>query len=68
MDKEPGIYTKGGLGWSRGATGASGGGAQGPGPIVGIAASILIVGLIACGKPVKRALRIQPTEALREGG
>ena len=42
--------------------------AQGPGPSMGIAALILIMGLIACGKPVRRALRIQPTEALREGG
>ena len=41
--------------------------AQGPGPSIGIAALILIMGLIACGKPVRRALRIQPTEALREG-
>ena len=37
-------------------------------PIVGITALILIMGLIACGKPMGRALRIQPTEALREGG
>ena len=41
---------------------------QGPGPIVGITALILIMGLIACGRPMSRALRIQPTEALREGG
>ena len=41
---------------------------QGARPVVGIAALILIMGLIACGKPVRRALRIQPTEALREGG
>ncbi len=41
---------------------------QGPGPIVGITALILIMGLIACGRPMRRALRIQPTEALREGG
>ncbi len=42
--------------------------AQGPGPIIGIATVMLIMGLIACGAPVGRALRIQPTEALREGG
>ena len=41
---------------------------QGPGPIVGITALIFIMGLIACGRPMRRALRIQPTEALREGG
>ncbi len=41
---------------------------EGPGTILGIAALILIMGLIACGKPVRRALQIQPTEALREGG
>ena len=41
---------------------------QGARPVVGIAALILMMGLIACGKPVRRALRIQPTEALREGG
>ena len=41
---------------------------QGARPVVGIAALILIMGLIACGKPMSRALRIQPTEALREGG
>ena len=42
--------------------------AHGPGPVVGIATVILIMGLSACGRPVSRALRIQPTEALREGG
>ena len=42
--------------------------AQGPGPSTGIAALILIMGLIACGKPVSRALRIEPTEALRADG
>jgi hypothetical protein len=29
---------------------------------------LLVVGLFACGVPVRRALRIQPTEALREVG
>jgi ABC-type lipoprotein release transport system permease subunit len=28
---------------------------------------IVAMGLIACAHPLRRALRIQPTEALREG-
>lgn len=32
------------------------------------AAVLLMVGLVACGVPVRRALRIEPTEALREVG
>ena len=40
---------------------------HGPWPAIGIAAVMLIMGLIACGNPVRRALRIQPTEALRDG-
>ncbi len=39
----------------------------GPWAAIGIAGIMLIMGLAACGKPVSRALRIQPTEALREG-
>ena len=42
--------------------------AQGPGPVAATTGLILIMGLIACGRPVSKALRIQPTEALRDGG
>jgi predicted permease len=38
---------------------------HGPGLLVAVAALILVTGLIACGIPLQRALRIQPTEALR---
>ena len=34
---------------------------------LGIAGCLLVLGLLACGRPVSRALRIQPTEALRDG-
>ena len=40
----------------------------GPWAAIGIAGVMLIMGLAACWNPVRRALRIQPTEALREGG
>ena len=40
---------------------------QGPGPIVGITAIILIMGLIACGKPVRRALH-HPADRGAAGG
>ena len=40
----------------------------GPWAAMGIAGIMLIMGLAACGNPVSRALRIQPTEALRDGG
>ena len=40
----------------------------GPWAPMGIAGIMLIMGLAACGNPVSRALRIQPTEALRDGG
>lgn len=40
---------------------------QGAGPIAGIVLIMLLMGIIACGYPVRRALRIQPTEALHEG-
>ena len=30
-------------------------------------AVLLLIGAIACGVPIRRALRIQPVEALREG-
>jgi hypothetical protein len=41
---------------------------HGPGLMVAVAALILATGIIACGIPLKRALRIQPTEALRAEG
>jgi predicted permease len=41
--------------------------AQGPALPLGIAALLLVLGLLACGRPVRHALRIQPTEALRDG-
>jgi predicted lysophospholipase L1 biosynthesis ABC-type transport system permease subunit len=40
---------------------------QGPAPVLGIAALLLLLGLAACGRPMRRALTIQPTEALRDG-
>jgi len=40
--------------------------AQGPTLPLGIAATLLALGLLACGRPVRRALAVQPTEALRE--
>lgn len=39
-----------------------------PALLVTSAAVLLVVGLVACGVPVRRALRIEPTEALREVG
>ncbi len=39
---------------------------QGLGPIVMIVAVTVIVGLAACGNPMRRALSIEPTEAFRE--
>jgi predicted permease len=41
--------------------------AQGPALPLGIATLLLVLGLLACGRPMRRALRIQPTEALRDG-
>jgi predicted permease len=41
--------------------------AQGPMLPLGIAVLLLALGLVACGRPVRRALRIQATEALRDG-
>jgi predicted lysophospholipase L1 biosynthesis ABC-type transport system permease subunit len=41
--------------------------AQGPALPLSIAAVLLLLGLAACGRPVRHALRIQPTEALRDG-
>jgi predicted permease len=38
---------------------------DGPGLMAAIAALMLATGAIACGNPLQRALRIQPTEALR---
>jgi hypothetical protein len=40
---------------------------DGPGLLLAIATLIIGLGLTACAYPVRRALRIQPTEALREG-
>jgi ABC-type antimicrobial peptide transport system permease subunit len=36
--------------------------------LVPIAAAIVSMGLVACAVPTWRALKVQPTEALREGG
>jgi putative ABC transport system permease protein len=38
---------------------------HGPGPILAVATLVIAMGLIACANPLRRALRIQPTEALR---
>ena len=38
---------------------------KGPGVMIGVASIILVAGLGACATPLRRALRIQPTEALR---
>ena len=40
---------------------------QGPPLVLGIAALVLLLGLAACGRPMRRALTIQTTEALRDG-
>jgi predicted permease len=40
---------------------------HGPAPVLGIAGLLLLLGLAACGRPMRRALTIQPTEALRDG-
>jgi predicted permease len=41
---------------------------EGPGLLLAVAALMLTVGLLACAVPARRALRIQPTEALKEDG
>jgi predicted permease len=41
---------------------------HGPGLMIGIAGSIAAIGVIACGIPLKRALRVQPMETLRAEG
>ena len=38
------------------------------GLLVTAAVVLMVVGLLACGLPVRRALRIEPTEALRDAG
>ena len=38
------------------------------GLLVTTAVVLMLVGLLACGLPVRRALRIEPTEALRDAG
>jgi len=40
---------------------------HGPWSAIGIAGVMVIMGLAACANPLRRAVRIQPTEALREG-
>ncbi|MGH9199931.1 MAG: hypothetical protein ACRD2A_01695 [Vicinamibacterales bacterium] len=37
-----------------------------PGMILANAAFMLLVGLFSCGAPARRALRIEPIEAMRE--
>ena len=44
------------------------GGADRVGLLAATAAGVMLVGVIACGVPVRRALRIEPTEALRHDG
>ncbi len=44
------------------------GGLNVPGMIPAAAAFMMIVGLLAANGPARRGLRVQPTEALREGG
>ena len=41
---------------------------EGPWLVVGVAALMMVVGLAACALPAGRALRVQPTEALRHEG
>jgi hypothetical protein len=41
---------------------------HGPGLLIGIVGLVAFTGIIACGLPLKRALRIQPTDALRAEG
>jgi predicted permease len=41
---------------------------DGPWLMLGVAALVVAVGLVACAVPARRALRIQPTEALRQVG
>lgn len=43
-------------------------GTEAPGVLLAVPALMIVVGLFACVVPARRALRIQPTEALREGG
>jgi predicted permease len=42
--------------------------AEGPAVLLGVAALMMVVGLLACVIPARRALRVQPTEALRADG
>ncbi len=43
-------------------------GIETPGVLLVVPALMMVVGLLACAVPARRALRIQPTEALRDGG
>jgi ABC-type antimicrobial peptide transport system permease subunit len=36
--------------------------------MLGMVGLVAVTGLVACGIPLKRALRIQPTDALRADG
>jgi ABC-type antimicrobial peptide transport system permease subunit len=44
------------------------GGRDAEGLLAASAAVLVLVGVVACGVPVRRALRIEPTEALRDVG
>ncbi|MGD8340990.1 MAG: ABC transporter permease, partial [Gammaproteobacteria bacterium] len=39
--------------------------ANGPGVVIGVAVLVIAMGLIACGRPMRRALSVEPTVALR---
>jgi ABC-type antimicrobial peptide transport system permease subunit len=57
-----------GAGWSASLVFAAAGFfSQGPGLPLAVAALIFAMGLFACGRPMRRALQVEPTEALRDG-
>jgi ABC-type lipoprotein release transport system permease subunit len=41
---------------------------EAPGVLLVVPALMMAAGILACVVPARRGLRIQPTEALREGG